>query len=131
MNTQNVNVKTAAHESSRKMGGKNPHVIVSLSQALPPLRGMDIRMAWGMAQVMRVIDEEKARSEISTVLEDAWECGYHDCRSGEQVVPGMFSDSPQLVHQWKSGWRFAASAEEMAGCSCCQSDSGNPCPFHD
>jgi hypothetical protein len=131
MNTQNVNVKTAAPESSRKMGDENPPVILSLSQALPPLRGLDIRMAWGMARVMRVIDNAKAQSEMAAVLEDAWTAGYHDYLSGEHAVPGMFSDSPQLVNQWCSGWRFAVSAAEVAVCSCCQSDTGIPCPYHD
>lgn len=131
MNTQNINVKTAAHESFRKMGGENPQAIISLPHDLAPLRGLDIRMAWGMARVMRVIDDAKAQSEMAVELEDAWTAGYHDYLSGEHGVPGMFSDSPQLVDQWSSGWRFAVSAAEMAACSCCQSDTGIPCPYHD
>jgi len=130
MHTQNVNVKTAAQKPSERWG-ENPQRNITLSQELPPLRGMAVRVAWGMAQVMRVIDETRARYEEAEVLHEAEMEGYHDFYSGNPVPPGMFSDSSQLVKAWNKGWSFAAGASEMAECSGCHSGNGEPCPYHD
>ena len=120
MHTQNVNVKTAAQESSRKMGGE-----------LPPLRGLALRIQWGKARVMRVIDSVKAKNEALDVAFEAMLEGYDDFASGEHTPPHMFSDVPELVSAWHSGWAQAAGVEETSNCACCQSGSGEPCPYHD
>lgn len=98
---------------------------------LPPLRGLDVRMAWGMAQVMRVIDREKADEEMDSVLYDAFISGHNDFGCGEADAPGMYGDVPQLVKAWRKGWRSAAESAEMESCPGCQNERGEPCPWHD
>ena len=120
MHTQNVNVRTAAQESSRKIGGD-----------LPPMRGLELRIQWGKARVMRVIDAGKAESEALDVLQEAMFEGHADFASGWHIPPHMFSDVPELVSAWHSGWEQAASFDETSHCACCQNDSGEPCPYHD
>ncbi len=128
MHTQNVNVKTAAQETAGRCG--KPQNIV-LSQNLPPLRGLDVRMAWGMAQVMRVIDSEKAIEEMDDAILDALLDGHRDFGNGEQVPPGMYADVPQLVEAWRQGWQSAAESDAMDGCPGCHNERGEPCPWHD
>jgi len=120
MHTRNVNVRTAAQESSRKMPGE-----------LPPMRGLELRIQWGKARVMRVIDAVKAENEALDVVFEAMFEGYDDFVSGEHTPPHMFSDVPELVSAWNRGWAQAASIKETSDCACCQSDSGEPCPHHD
>ncbi|MFU0923680.1 hypothetical protein [Kluyvera sichuanensis] len=130
MNTQNVNVKTAAQESSRKMGG-NQRLNNILSVELPVMRGLAVRVEWGKARVMRCIDQEKAGIEEVFSLIDA-ECeGRQDFRNGDVTPPHMFSDVPELIGAWKQGWRLTAESYEMTCCEACNNDTGEPCPYHD
>ncbi|HCQ8372924.1 TPA: hypothetical protein OMD73_005232 [Klebsiella pneumoniae] len=94
------------------------------------LHGLDIRIEWGKAKVMLVIDKSKASSEMVDVLWSAETCGYTDYSLGRNSVPGMFGDEPLLVEAWERGWNFHAEADEMSNCECCNNDSGNPCPTH-
>jgi hypothetical protein len=119
MHTQNVNVKTAAQETTGRWG------------ELPPMRGLDIRIQWGKARVMRVIDAERAGHEMSEAEFGAESEGYNDYRSGRATLPHLFADIPGLTKAWRRGWRFAASCDETESCSGCNNDRGEPCPFHD
>lgn len=119
MNTQNVNVKTATKESSERWG------------ELPPMRGLEIRIQWGKARVMRVIDAERAGHEMSEAEFGAESEGYNDYRSGRATLPHLFADIPELTEAWVRGWAFAASCDEMESCSGCNNGRGEPCPFHD
>lgn len=98
---------------------------------LPPLRGLALRIQWGKAHVMRVIDAVKAKNEALDVVFEAMLEGYGDFASGKHTPPHMFSDVPELVSAWHSGWAQAAGVEETSNCACCQSGSGEPCPYHD
>lgn len=42
-----------------------------MNRILPPVRGLNIRVQWGMARVMRVIDPVKARGEEADALFEA------------------------------------------------------------
>jgi len=100
-----------------------------ISCDLPPLDGLDIRLAWGKAKVMRIIDAVKARTEEAEVLTEAQMCGYQDYSVGKHTVPAMFRDEPELVKAWRGGWRLHASTDEMSLCPGCE--GGDPCPWHD
>lgn len=132
MHTQNINVKTAAQETAGRWGKKPMRTTnIVLTCNLPPLRGLDVRLAWGKALVMRVIDLKKAGEEMETARQDARISGYNDFFDGVNVPPGLYADAPQLVKAWRQGWREAAASEEMAECPGCQNERGEPCPWHD
>ncbi|MEQ9971358.1 hypothetical protein ABRP72_19530 [Pectobacterium carotovorum] len=98
---------------------------------LPPMRGLDIRIQWGKAIVMRVIDERKADNEEFDAVVGAQSAGYRDFSLGETEPPRMLADIPELVSAWLEGWGYAASCYETSTCKTCQNDSGEPCPYHD
>ncbi|ELW9466147.1 hypothetical protein SIO79_004479 [Enterobacter hormaechei] len=129
MHTRNVNVKTAAQESSRKMG-ENTVKAVTLPDRLPPFPGLALRIKWGMARVMLAIDKTKAECEMEDAQIEAQFEGYHDFRAGEAAPPHMITDVPELVNAWKDGWGTAAEFAETAACPECQNNSGEPCWLH-
>lgn len=98
---------------------------------LPPMRGLCIRIQWGKATVMRVIDEQKADNEELEAVIEAQSAGYRDFSLGETEPPHMLTDVPELVSAWLEGWGFAASCYETSTCETCQNDRGEPCPYHD
>ncbi|WP_261643002.1 hypothetical protein [Erwinia mallotivora] len=119
MKAQSLSVRPVGGESSGK-----------LSQ-LPPLRGLDIRIQWGKARVMRFIDAEQAGYEMSEAKYEAETEGHHDYRAGRNTLPHMFADVPELARAWRLGHASAGQSDEMAGCSGCNNDGGEPCPYHD
>jgi hypothetical protein len=78
-----------------------------MNRILPPVRGLNIRVQWGMARVMRVIDPVKARGEEADALFEA-----------------------QQVKAWKAGMQFAKSCDETENCEFCQSEESERCPLH-
>nr|WP_172693742.1 hypothetical protein [Leclercia adecarboxylata] len=129
MHTRNVNVRTAAQESSRKMGENTVNTAAMLGD-LPPMPGLALRIKWGMARVMLAIDQAKAEDEMTDAQIEAQFEGYHDFSAGENTPPHMITDVPELASAWKDGWHTAASFAETAACSECQNDSGDPCSIH-
>jgi len=123
MNTQNVNVKTATKESSERW--------VKTPAFCGQVRGLNIRIAWGKARVMAVIDAKRAEDEMSEVAFEAQVAGYHDYRSDSDTLPHMFADVPELAAAWWHGRNHAAVSDEMENCSGCNNDRGEPCPYHD
>ncbi|HDT4320181.1 TPA: hypothetical protein QHN47_005286 [Klebsiella aerogenes] len=111
MHTQNVNVKTVLGD-------------------LPPMRGLELRIQWGMARVMHTIDYVKAECEMVDAQIGAQFEGYHDFSAGENEPPHMITDVPELVSAWKDGWFTAAGFAETKACPECQNDSGEPCWIH-
>ena len=101
-----------------------------MNRDLTPVRGLTIRIQWGMARVMRVIDPVKARSEETDALIEAQQAGYQDFGLGEFTLPHMFADEPQLVKAWNAGVQFAASCHETENCEFCQSEESECCPLH-
>ncbi|TDB43245.1 hypothetical protein [Photorhabdus luminescens] len=95
------------------------------------MRGLQIRIAFASAKVMRVIDAEKAKSEFNEVLFEARQCGYDEYSFGMKVPPTMFLDEPQLLKAWRNGWNFHSEAEEMEHCPECNNQYGIPCSQHD
>ncbi|MCX8959340.1 hypothetical protein EHW64_17880 [Erwinia psidii] len=118
MNTQNVNVKTATKESSERWG------------ELPPLRGLDIRMNWVRASLMRRSDAKKAGYGMTAAEYDAETEGQHDYRAGRNTLPHLFADVQELAKAWRRGYAIAGRYTEMSACSGCNNDSGEPCPYH-
>lgn len=121
MNTQNVNVKTATKESSERW--------VKTPAFCGPVRGLSVRIAWGKARVMAVIDAERAAEEMSDAAFEAQVGGDNDYRSG-RLLPHMFADVPELAAAWELGRSFAAVSDEMDSCTGCRNDRGEPCPLH-
>ncbi|NWC64000.1 hypothetical protein [Cedecea sp. P7760] len=74
------------------------------SSALPQLRGLDIRMQFAKAKVMRVIDSNKAELEMADVLESAYFSGFLDSCAAKQTPPCMFADEPVLLAAWEDGF---------------------------
>ncbi|MDB6375073.1 hypothetical protein [Photorhabdus bodei] len=95
------------------------------------MRGLQIRMAYALAKVMRVIDAEKAKNEFSEVLFEAQRYGYDEYSFGMKVPPTMFLDEPQLLKAWRNGWNFHSEAEEIQHCPECNSQYNISCSFHD
>ena len=111
MNTHNV--KTATKESSerweKKMYRRTDGLIwmepvLIKSGTLPPLRGLDIRILFAKAKVMRVIDSIKAEREIEDVLEGAYFLGFLDSCAAKQTPPLIFADEPELLAAWEEGF---------------------------
>ncbi|ELP9302694.1 hypothetical protein U3E08_004190 [Salmonella enterica] len=101
-----------------------------MNRILPPVRGLNIRVQWGMARVMRVIDPVKARGEEADALFEAQQAGYQDFGLGEFTPPHMFADEPQLVKAWTAGMQFAKSCDETENCEFCQREESERCPLH-
>ncbi|EBU2236239.1 hypothetical protein IU285_004545 [Salmonella enterica] len=95
------------------------------------MRGLEIRISYAMAKVMRVIDEEKAKLEVIEALNEAKEYGFFDYSAGFKEAPIMFLDEPKLLEAWQKGWYFHSEADEMENCPGCNNQDGTPCPFHD
>lgn len=47
-----------------------------MNRILPPVRGLNIRVQWGMARVMRVIDPVKVRGEEADALFETQQAGF-------------------------------------------------------
>lgn len=74
------------------------------NSALLQLRGLNIRMQFAKAKVMRVIDSDKAEREMADVLESTFFSGFLDCGVWLQTPPVMFADEPALLAAWEDGF---------------------------
>lgn len=95
------------------------------------MRGLQIRMAYASAKVMRVIDAEKAKDEFREVLFAANMYGYDEYLSDMKEPPTMFLDEPQLLKAWRKGWNYHRDADEMRNCPECNNQDSLFCSFHD
>lgn len=98
------------------------------------LRGLDIRARFALVKVLATIYtevEEYERADFHGSLCDAVSMGYHEFWSHRiEEVPAMFVDEPALVEAWECGNHQAMQSEEMAHCSGCKNELGDPCPYH-
>ncbi|MEW5291825.1 hypothetical protein ABW286_22060 [Erwinia papayae] len=94
------------------------------------MHGLNIRIEWGKAKVMRVIDESQADYEKAEVLWEAELLGHNDYYD-RKYPPHIFLDEPELVKAWRKGWNFHAECEAMSTCDGCNDPNGYPCPYHD
>lgn len=94
-------------------------------------QALEIRIAYAQAKIGNLLfSSDVSSDEMNVVIWAAEAFGQSSYCNCMQEPPTLIQGEPALLQAWQYGYDLAEEAAEMAECSYCQDETGNPCPFH-
>jgi hypothetical protein len=95
------------------------------------MNGLEARVNYARAKVLAIGYPEQAADTMQAAQLVAYCVGMSDFRRRAPArLPIMFVGAPELIDAWHEGFSDAEMTYEMATCSGCQNEFGNPCSTH-